>query len=376
MVRMHTTTYPHYASTPARLIMSALLAVACGSEPHTDIVQQPEAVCFSTNVIQPVDDGATRLSTLYDATSGIPQNGSIGIYGYYHDNSSWAGHYDASAHTTDAKPNFMLNQQATNATPGSYYTYTPLKYWPNESGDRVSFVAYYPYTDNANSSATGIVPLLTENVAALPSYRFTVKNLPADQVDFLVSPLLTDLQRASDHVHFPLYHATAKVYISVIVNDDLRQQLAFYKINNLQLTNLKNAGVLTYTSATDYGWSERSGSQSYAFLQGEPQLLLPQTLSDGVCLTIDYSLTFNTAGTVYQYEGTGQAVAVDQYTYAITGATAQLNTVPVAAPITEWLPNHVYHYIIRLGARNISFTAQVVDWGEKVETEPVSVEED
>jgi len=344
-----------------------LLLASCG-QGHEVLPSggEAEAVGFSSQVMEPTDDGATRVAAAYNTDNGIPLNGSIGVYAYYHDNSSWADHFDAEEHTTDATPDFMLNQAAVNVSPGNNYAYSPLKYWPNESGDKVSFVAYFPHTNAGNSATTGITPHLTESDAALPSYDFTVQDAASEQVDFLVSPLVPDMQKQNERVHFRLYHATAKVYVSVVVNDDLRRQLAYYRINRLQLTNLHNSGTLRYTDGNTYGWTAQTGTHTYTFTPGEAQLLLPQTLDDAVMLEMDYSLTFYTDGTVYQYDGTGQAVAVDQYTYAITDASAQLNTVPVSAPITAWQPNHVYHYIIRLGARSISFTAQVVEWGDEI----------
>ncbi len=338
------------------------------------------AVCFDTYVPTPAVS-ATRVAAAYDADGGIPSGGSIGVYAYYHDNSTWAADWAAEPRRT--RPNFMLNQQATNATPGSFYTYAPVKYWPNDGGDKVSFVAYYPYTNAANAAATGITPQLAEDAAALPSYAFTVQTATSDQVDFLVSTLLSDLPNGTvavmpsqaadrsqltttDRVRFRLYHATSKVIVSVVVSDELRERLVSFTASNIRIAGLHDSGTLAYTDGNTFAWSAQTGSQTYAFERGVPQLLLPQTLADGVRLTMDYSLTFNTDGTVYRYDGSGQPVAIDQYTYTTTGASVQLNSVPAGAPITEWLPNHVYHYIIRLGADSIEFTGQVAEWGEYI----------
>jgi len=369
----------------AALLLVAVLSVACHEDSTPSPAPEDENVIrFSTDVEEPTDDETeTRVATAYDTSGGIPQDGSIGVYAYYHDNSNWATDFAA----VTMKPNYMLNQQATNTQPGSYYSYSPLKYWPNESGDKVSFFAYFPYTASAddsgnsanpaNPSLTGITPLLTENTAALPSYAFTVKDAPANQVDFLVSKVVTDRAKGSlsDRVHFQLWHATSKVLVSVIVTDALRRQLAYYKIDCIEFTHLYNTGTLSYTDGNTFGWGSQSGDQSYTFTQGEPQLLLPQTLPGTSEIQMDYSLTFNTDGTVYTYDGTGEVKATDKYTYSITGAHVQLNTVPVGSPITQWLPNHVYHYIIRLGADGIDFTATVVDWGEEVTISDINVEE-
>lgn len=43
-------------------------------------------------------------------------------------------------------PNFMFNQQVTWQAP--FWEYDPVKYWPNNPGNRLSFFAYAPYDPN------------------------------------------------------------------------------------------------------------------------------------------------------------------------------------------------------------------------------------
>ena len=74
----------------------------------------------------------------------------FGVFGYYTD----LNEYDQTS-----TPNFMYNQKVS----GAGWTYSPIKYWPNEYGsnaqsddvDKLTFFAYAPYTENA--PATGKV---------------------------------------------------------------------------------------------------------------------------------------------------------------------------------------------------------------------------
>lgn len=81
-------------------------------------------------------------------------NAGFGVFAYYTD----AVDYDGST-----KPDFMYNQQVTYDNGNGAWTYTPVKYWPNEYGDnaqsndvdKVTFFAYAPYwpcTDPAKGS--------------------------------------------------------------------------------------------------------------------------------------------------------------------------------------------------------------------------------
>ena len=74
----------------------------------------------------------------------------FGVFGYY---------TDLNEYGQTSTPNFMYNQKVS----GAGWTYSPVKYWPNEYGnnaisddvDKLSFFAYAPYTDN--TPATGKV---------------------------------------------------------------------------------------------------------------------------------------------------------------------------------------------------------------------------
>ena len=68
----------------------------------------------------------------------------FGVFGYY---------TNADDYASGATPNFMYNQQVKYD--GSAFTYSPVRYWPNEYGqtaqsediDKVSFFAYAPYVE-------------------------------------------------------------------------------------------------------------------------------------------------------------------------------------------------------------------------------------
>lgn len=93
-------------------------------------------------------------------------------------------------------PNFMYNEHVhfyNNA-----WTYSPLKYWPNETGkdsqsptatstdvEYLSFFAYAPYVSSA-SGTTGITALSENtNVTDYPYVEYAVATDPAESVDLL-----------------------------------------------------------------------------------------------------------------------------------------------------------------------------------------------
>ena len=375
--------------------------MACSSEETTrtaETTSQMKPIAFRSYTAEP-----TRSSAVYSAENGINAGQSIGIYAYYHDHTTWSN---------AAVPNFMWNQKATCLTKGTDFEYSPLKYWPNESNDKVSFIAYFPYTVESPgqtdtpaypANATGLQTLLANSASGLPTFNFTVKESADDQVDFLLTELLPNLPNGTngvspssaddrsgltvtDHVRFLFHHMTSKVEFRIVAADDVRDAIAHFKLNSLNVTNLYKDGKLTPAyndGTTTYAWSEQSAkhgtSPAYTFpLKTQTSyLFMPQTLSNDVMLSLDYTVTLKSDGTTYTYDNEGNLVPQQDYTYS-NEASIQLNTMKRTGSetaLTEWLPNHHYVYYIRIGARAIEFTGQVVEWGATVEMNDIEIEE-
>ena len=96
--------------------------------------------------------GLTRAGEAGAMDNAKLQEEGFGVFGYYTD----LNEYDQTS-----TPNFMYNQEVKYS--GGSWTYEPIKYWPNEYGnkaqsddvDKVTFFAYAPYT--VNTPATGKV---------------------------------------------------------------------------------------------------------------------------------------------------------------------------------------------------------------------------
>lgn len=201
------------------LLFLPLLLWSCGA---TDTgVDTPEGeavpVRFSTYIAQSAitrADGNAPLSNITDIAS--LRAAGFGVFGYYDDNKT----YDSS----DDTPNFMYNQQVTWST--DRWTYSPLKYWPNETGtgesdgrtDHLSFFAYAPYLKGdarLNFSAN--------NAMGDPTVTYTTPNDLGQCLDVLyatkpdgTSPY-TDLtkQNVGDCVTFSFHHTMSRLNFNV-----------------------------------------------------------------------------------------------------------------------------------------------------------------
>ena len=375
---------------------------------------QPVQTPIALSAYTAQQTAGTRADEGLLAEGGIPNNQSIGVYAYYHQGTedidgAWSGY---------ETPNFMFNQQATNDADNDAFSYSPLKYWPNTNYDKLSFIGYYPYTTtfgagNSSSDTYGIALLNGSNDTGLPAFELTVSDDVDNQVDFLISDLLTDLPNGTsavspssasgrdnltvvDKVRLLFHHATSKVTIRIAIDEDIRQDFMSMTISNLELTNIFRKGTVTpsYSSGTTtIGVTGASDSLTYTIVDAaavpvvnhltDTYLMLPQALAykaDDLTKTakinLSYSITLRSHGTVYTYVE-GNPVATDHYTYSNTASLplAKLQRPSDNSEIDEWLPNHHYVYTIRLGAERIEFTGQVVEWGEEVPWDDIVVDQ-
>lgn len=126
------------------LAAAALALAACNKQeaPAPAELSAPAAISFDGYLNRGV---ATRSGYAGQMDADTLKVKGFGVFAYY---------TDFNAYDDQATPNFMYNQKVTYAD-GTGWSYTPVKYWPNEYGDKavsddidkVSFFAYAPYVD-------------------------------------------------------------------------------------------------------------------------------------------------------------------------------------------------------------------------------------
>lgn len=390
---------------PIRLIaLIALMGLmGCSSEETTrtaEVGSQRPIAFGEAYTVKP-----TKSSAAFTGDKGIPVGQSIGVYAYLHD--ATGRNYEEDI------PNFMFNQQCIRRDDADYFSYSPLKYWPNDENSKVSFIAYFPYCNNGENDGTrfdqettGIRLLKGNSVEGLPTFNFTVKDNIDEQVDFMVSDVMANLPKSrdteddpgqpfndlsiQDRVTFLLKHMTAKVEFRIVADPDIHKDIVNFHLSKLNVSNLYKDGTLKPVYDPEKGvttckWSSDSHTEKHGETPGyllpfktyEPQLLMPQELGDLVKMSVSYTITFKSDGTTYHYEGT-TPVADQEYTYEKEDEI-QLNKMlrtGTSTLVTEWLPNYHYIYTIRLRANRIDFEGYVVDWGDTHDIEGIEIKDE
>lgn len=222
------------------MAFSLLLALSgCQAEddtPHTP--QGTIPVGFSGDVPE------TRASKEYGSATDLT---TIGVFAYFTNGTFSEG---------SSTPNFMYNQQVERQTADGSWIYSPVKYWPGNGTDKISFFAYAPYVDETTPGGSN--PSFQGRTAAgYPKLTYTVPTAEADQIDLLAAiPLMnrTAPTTDSEKVKFKLKHALSKVNVGI--KSEVGITVTALSVNSIPAT-----ATLTFTDS-GFGWGSYTGTKT------------------------------------------------------------------------------------------------------------------
>lgn len=193
--------------------VAALVLSACAKIETEKVVTEDVPVVFgaysgrNANITK-----AAPIGTVADLATA----GGFGVFAYYTGNTAFA--------SASVEANFMWNQNVTSTDSGVNWTYTPVKYWPNNDSnptngeatwtDKVSFFAYAPFAavddtnkDTGETGKTVGITKVTGNETTCntqkPTITYVVATNPAQSVDFMYND--------TDHIDMTKQGVTAKV---------------------------------------------------------------------------------------------------------------------------------------------------------------------
>ena len=290
-----------------------------------------------------IDKGTT---TLLDGSKFV-------VYAYNTGSAAWA---------KSVSNVFMNNVTVTyaggGATDPEKYTYSPLRYWPNdEANNKLTFFAYYPQGGTGITAATN----------GWGAYQFEAQTDPKNMIDFCMSQVAADQTYNSTNsgtkgvVNMKFYHTLTMVKFKVKTDADYATDGTTITLKSISLAGVKTTGTLTPDNTTA-AWSAQAGatplnvfptgtlalSTTEAFVptgteKDDAYLMIPQTLGDDVVATIVYEVK------------TGSDDAVTNT------ATVKLNS---DATVTAWEMNKNIVYTFVVGLKPIQFIAEVADWAD------------
>ena len=187
------------------MAIATLLVAGCSQNEITEVrTGGNPAVGF--DVYTGVATRGTDVSTTtMQGTCDETHYGGFGIMGYYTGSKNWN---EAKGTVT---PSFKINQKVTYAADANEWTYSPTKYWPNNTTDKVSFFAYAPYESNVSGGRVGIVTSQIDDTG-IPSIDFTLKEATKidEMVDLVVAEELNKTAQ-DEAIQFNFRHTLSKI---------------------------------------------------------------------------------------------------------------------------------------------------------------------
>lgn len=358
------------------MMMAAALVAGCSENEVTMTTPESDQV-IGFKVYTGVQNRGTETTT--DEIQKLSQGFGVCAYRTTAD-------YGASV---DPKDLYMDNTQVTYDKTGTSWTYSPLRYWPTNTTDKISFFAYAPY------NAEGI-ELTPATATTDPLLKFTLQDRQIDMVD-LVSDAKTDqtsttAASSSGKITFSLKHRLSRVGMQAKVDKDLtgngltkvfitsikftQASDILYKTANLNLSDgtwsttggtaitspyeLKSTktdgGILNnYVTANFADYNEKSidisNFTAFASLFPEEQYLffIPAG-ANGISTKGDVKLEI-------QYD------IVTKASYGASTAVVSSNTKTFELAAQSFTPGTAYLYKFTVGLTGIEFSATVDTWG-------------
>lgn len=205
--------------------------------------QSGKAIQFSTYLGKSVQGRAQDLTS-----SNI---NDFGVFASYTKSDDWAA--------TNTM-NFMFDQKVEKS--GSAWNYTPLKYWPEKNGEKISFFAYAPYTYKANDAveSTATITAATgydKSKTGAPKVNFVINPVATHMVDFTagvkmnVSPTLANNEE-QNKVTFTLHHELARVNFAAKLDRDAFSSSGVANKTKVNITAIKIVAGGGFNKSADY----------------------------------------------------------------------------------------------------------------------------
>ena len=300
--------------------LAAMLA-ACSENDLTaekQVVQQnaeEEVVDFDVYVNRGLTRGGVNGPITTERIKGDPVGNKaslagFGVFGYY---------TDGEPYSAITKPNFFYNQQVSYNSGVSRWTYSPVKYWPNEFGndsksdqvDRVTLFAYLPYVDvdpitgvvkpsgtpvSPETDPTTNITGMTRNTATgdpfikysatmdpensvdlcygVAADRFTSSNSGINRNDIAKGKPYVDVAKpgkdANSKIKFDFKHATAQLNVTIDANvtdmttgtTEIRTNHTRIWVRSVTFTGITQKGALNLNSDANEGpeWYDVNGN--------------------------------------------------------------------------------------------------------------------
>lgn len=383
------------------LFMAATAALALSScSSDEELVQAPaldgDAITFDTYM------GANARATKVLDDAQLKADG-FGVFAYDQGTSEILSYVKGNI-----RPNFMLNEKIEWNTNDSKWEYSPVKYWPNNVNNMLSFYAYAPF--DANLKVITHNPHLVQNsIYNGPAIEYVIPSTleagvdlcwganatvdiatPAADaetapVNYYKNPSTGAAQNVSTNgkIKFNFKHATSRLDFNLQIFNDLLTDKdhcgtpaeggsiaegTSISVKSLKLIgNVASKGVL---SLYDGSWDAQYETQVLdltpylnATVKGE---MKEATAKDEIAM-------FGDDEYLYIIPGANYRIQIEYWVKTDAGTDTDNSTLTKNTITSEVVfdaeQGKAYKYHLNLGMTTVKFDAEIEEWGAENETE-------
>lgn len=223
---------------------------SCSNEnsPVDNERSENQAIAFGTYMAKPAvtkagKTGCMTLDKLKESDAGF------GVFAHYTGQNNYTAPSEAF--------NFMFNEAVKYKATTGPWEYSPVKYWPNTPGDKVSFFAYAPYVETPSES-TGITAMSEKTVKGEPTLTYVIASNPNNIVDLLWAKKENqeNTKKTTDgKVKFEFKHALSQIAFTVKTTVDGGTEgpastKVYVESIKIDGGSLKNKGTLNLATGT------------------------------------------------------------------------------------------------------------------------------
>ena len=332
------------------LVAAALAAVIAGScekigAPGDDgwtPLAGAQHVTFNSSLVAPATKGA------------LPSGTTFGVFAFYQPGTIGGA---AGTWNSNRTPDFIFNQRVQ--FDGTNYTYSPVRYWPSNVENTLSFWAYSPYDASADLLARNSTNAYTNASKNIPDVRFTVSD---GHTDFMYSNIVKNQTYASNSGVVPLEFNHALSLIDVRaekIDEDGKYTVTLQSVSfrGLYMTAILRDGTWNSYSGTRQDipvWDDDMVLSHASAAPVDSIMPLPQDLSnDAARLHVEFSVSY--------LEDPLDPTSVQSYS---TSREVYLRDVFFYAG-SAWTKNSHYVLTIKIQPdKPIQFTVSWSNWGD------------
>jgi hypothetical protein len=278
---------------PAVVIAAITLASCSKQEDVTGVNASSESTPISFSTFVGKSGGTNTKGTVADKDGLKTNNGGLLVSAYNTAEKTWINYLN-----TGGAPEFMKEQKVIWNGTNSVWEYTPLRYWPVNSG-KVSFFAIAS-NNSTDAKPDGVTNWTYPNsdTGKGPVFQYTANGTIGNQSDLVYTVALNQTS-ANNPVQLTFNHILTKIGFSAKLQSSLPSNVAL-NVTGLKITTSNSLGtVSTFRYIIDpsnndkSAWDELSTGGSQVYLTASDVSL--GTFTPGIELSANDSKRINDA---------------------------------------------------------------------------------